>query len=279
MWPTSYPGMEFQTTRFEAPKEWEIVDLISDLHLQATNKNTFDAWSDYMINTTANAVFILGDLFETWIGDDVLDPISSNDHTKFIFEAKCAEILRETAKKRSIFFMRGNRDFLIGESFSKHCDVTLLNTPTLFEFSGQLYLLSHGDEMCLDDQDYQDFRKKVRSPSWQKKFLSQTLDKRNSIALELRSRSREIQKNKIDFIDVDENFANLCLDETTAQILIHGHTHQPADHQLLKERIRIVLSDWDLDAQPPRGEVLRLQQVKSRIAIHRISLSQSKSIT
>lgn len=105
------------------------------------------------------------------------------------------------------------------------------------------------------------------------------MDKRNSIALELRSRSREIQKNKIDFIDVDENFANLCLDETTAQILIHGHTHQPADHQLLKERIRIVLSDWDLDAQPPRGEVLRLQQVKSRIAIHRISLSQSKSIT
>lgn len=236
-----------------APTHWHKLDFISDLHLQASEPATFSAWQDFMQTTPADAVFILGDLFEVWVGDDVIAADQAAG-----FEARCAQVLRAASQRLAIFFLHGNRDFLLGAAFAKASSLTLLNDPTVLDFAGQRWLLSHGDALCLDDTDYMQFRTQVRSPVWQQIFLDQPLAQRQEVARALRMQSELRKRSTVTYVDLDEQASCDWLHTAQATTLIHGHTHKPADHDLPQGLRRITLSDWDAAATPPRAEVLRL---------------------
>ncbi|HSI52993.1 MAG TPA: UDP-2,3-diacylglucosamine diphosphatase [Ramlibacter sp.] len=236
-------------TELQAPLSWRTADFISDLHLEAGEPETFEAWRRYMAATPADAVFILGDLFEVWVGDDAAAAPG--------FASDCAAVLKAAAAVRPVFFMHGNRDFLVGDGFLRSCNVTLLPDPTVFGFAGRRWLLTHGDALCLADTDYMKFRDLVRSPGWQRDFLAQPLAQRQAIAREIRGESESRKRKATVYADVDEAFALAWLEAADAQAMIHGHTHKPADHAL-GQGGRTVLSDWDAAAHPPRLEALRL---------------------
>jgi UDP-2,3-diacylglucosamine hydrolase len=244
----------------QAPAPWRAADVISDLHLQAADPDTFEAWRGYMRETPADAVFILGDLFDVWVGDDAAAEPG--------FAADCAAVLQATAGRIAVFFMHGNRDFLVGDGFLQACRTTLLPDPTVLGFAGRRWLLTHGDALCMADTDYLRFRDEVRSPSWQREFLSKPLQQRQAIARDLRRQSEERKRLGVPYTDVDSAAAASWLDAADAQVLIHGHTHQPADHAL-GERQRTVLSDWDAASTPPRLQALRL----SAAGVERVALS------
>jgi len=244
-----------------APAGWHTVDLLSDLHLQAGEPATFEAWRGYMETTPADAIFILGDLFEVWIGDDAAALPG--------FEAQCAEVLRSTAQRRPVFFMHGNRDFLLGPAFAAACGMALLADPTVLALHGERWLLSHGDELCLEDHEYLQFRAQVRSPNWQQAFLARPLEERRAVARSMRAQSED-RKRSPDMVwaDVDPDAAREWLRRADARTLIHGHTHRPAEHDLGDGLRRIVLSDWDMAAHPPRAQLLCL----SVAGAHRVDL-------
>ena len=250
--------------RFEelaAPSHWRTVDFISDLHLQASEPATVAVWQHYLQTTQADALFILGDLFEVWVGDDaLLEPGS--------FEAQGCAALKAAAQRLPVYFMHGNRDFLAGPAFLAHCGVTGLTDPTVLSFESQRYLLSHGDLLCLDDVDYQRFRVQARSEAWQTQFLSQPLATRRAQARGIRQESEARKQSGATYADVDGPAAIAWLQAAQAHTLIHGHTHRPANHALAPGLQRIVLSDWDAAALPPRVETLRL----SRAGLERIPL-------
>ncbi|MDP3762118.1 MAG: UDP-2,3-diacylglucosamine diphosphatase [Ramlibacter sp.] len=232
-----------------APAPWRTVDFISDLHLQAAEPGTFEAWRRYMAQTPADAIFILGDLFEVWVGDDAAGEPG--------FLADCASVLQAAASRAPVFFMHGNRDFLVGEGFLQACRTTLLPDPTVLDFAGKRWLLTHGDALCLDDTEYMRFREQVRSREWQREFLARPLAQRQAIARQLREQSESRKRSGIDYADVDGPATLAWLEAADAHAMIHGHTHKPADHPLAG-RLRTVLSDWDAVAAPPRLEALRL---------------------
>ncbi|MEN9996263.1 MAG: UDP-2,3-diacylglucosamine hydrolase [Pseudomonadota bacterium] len=237
---------------FEAPEHWRTVDFISDLHLQDKDLATFQVWQRYMQSTTADAVFVLGDLFEVWVGDDAAP--------KHRFLQQCASVLKDCASKRHVGFMRGNRDFLVGLDFLKSCGVHNLQDPTALHFASQHWLLSHGDEGCLDDTNYQAFRSMVRQADWQHQFLAKPLEEREEIARQLRAQSQQHKNDSASvYADVDEAWAIAALELSHSTCLLHGHTHRPADHVLsMSSNLqRRVLSDWDVQSTKPRAEVLR----------------------
>ena len=244
-----------------APSDWRMVDFLSDVHLDASEVATFNAWANHLNTTPANALFILGDLFEVWIGDDTQDP----------FHLQCMEVLRTTAKRIPVFFMCGNRDFLVGSDWLQFTDVQGLQDPCVLELAKQKILLSHGDALCIDDTDYMTFRQQVRSNAWQEAFLAKPLSERQQIAKDLRTQSKARQQTQTDYVDVDTNTARVWLHENDCKLLIHGHTHRPATHDLGDGLSRMVLSDWEALATPPRLEVLRWTQDTQRFA--RISLN------
>ena len=135
---------------------------------------------------------------------------------------------------------------------------TLLQDPTTLVFNQQRWLLSHGDALCLGDVDYMLFRKEVRSPKWQQDFLARPMAERQAIATALRTQSEARKQTGVAYADVDAACARTWLLAAGAEVLIHGHTHKPAAHDLGDGLSRIVLSDWDAAAQPRRAEVLRL---------------------
>ena len=230
--------------------DWQTVDFISDLHLRGSEPATFNAWQHYMQSTPADAVFILGDLFEVWVGDDVLQEQG--------FEHQCAEVIRQTAQRAPVFFMHGNRDFLVGDALMAACNATLLADPTVLTFQGQRWLLSHADALCTGDVDYMQFRQQVRSEVWQQNFLARPLAVRQTLARGLRQQSEALKVPNTDCADVDTNDARRWLQLANACTLIHGHTHRPATHDLGDGLQRVVLSDWDADAMPARAQTLRL---------------------
>jgi UDP-2,3-diacylglucosamine hydrolase len=235
----------------DAPPQWGCVDFISDLHLHAADTATFTAWSRYLHDTTADAVFILGDLFEVWVGDDATsDPAS--------FEARCTQVIAEAAARRPVYIMHGNRDFLMGLQLMAACGAQLLPDPCVLVFAGERWLLTHGDALCLDDLPYQEFRASVRSAAWQQAFLAKSLAERQQIARALRDQSEAHKAVETQYADVDSPAAIALLREANARHMIHGHTHRPGHHDLGKNLERTVLSDWDLQAQTPRAEVLRI---------------------
>jgi UDP-2,3-diacylglucosamine hydrolase len=233
-----------------APPGWRTADFISDLHLQASEPGTFDAWRAYMRTTQADAVFILGDLFEVWVGDDAAREPS--------FEADCAAVLKATAARIAVFLMHGNRDFLLGPALMQATGATLLDDPTVLTLHSRRWLLTHGDALCLGDTGYLAFRAEVRSAHWQRTFLARPLPERKAVARGLREESEARKRSSAPSYDVDEAAATAWLVAAGSATMIHGHTHRPADHRLPGGLRRIVLSDWDAAAEPPRLQVLRV---------------------
>ncbi len=235
-----------------APTAWRSIDFISDLHLAEDTPFAFAAWHGYLLNTRADAVFILGDLFEAWVGDDAR-------HEGF--ERRAAGVLTEAAARRPLFFMVGNRDFLLGHEMLAACGVTRLADPSVLLAFGERALLTHGDAWCLADADYLAFRLKVRDPAWQAQVLARPLAERRLLARSLRSESeRSAAEHTGEWADVDRPTALACLANCRATTLVHGHTHRPATETMAPGVVRHVLTDWELDhARPPRAEVLRWQ--------------------
>ena len=272
---TADPTTGVSSSVLVAPVNWREIDFISDLHLQDDEPATFSAWQNFMQNTPSEAVFILGDLFEVWVGDDVIEtaPIGSMGldkggfRAKTTFEDRCVEVLNSASKRLDIFFIHGNRDFLLSTTFAKASGITLLNDPTCLEFAGKKWLLSHGDALCLDDTEYLAFRAQVRGNEWKQNFLAKPHQERQALARLLRNQSELRKSSGVAYADVDEAEAIKWLLANQAEILIHGHTHRPADHLLngylpnpthAQPLQRLVLSDWDAAAKPPRAEILRL---------------------
>jgi UDP-2,3-diacylglucosamine hydrolase len=210
---------------------------IADLHLHPARPEHSRALIDFcQQRVNANdELYILGDLFETWIGDDV----------GIITYADVIDCLKQlTDSGTKVFFMAGNRDFLIGQGFSHATGITLLLDPTLVNFDNQNVLLMHGDTLCTDDHDYQQFRSLVRSLNWQTDFLSKTPALRMQQATDYRQQSQAMTAIKSnDIMDVNlDTVAQVMLDHQV-NLLIHGHTHRPKVHHL-EQGERIVLGDW-----------------------------------
>ncbi len=239
-------------TPWQAPADWRAVDVISDLHLWPQAPRTFNAWAAWMAQTDADALFILGDLFEVWIGDDTRSEP---------FAQRCIEVLQSFSRTRPLYFICGNRDFLVGDALLADCGMRALPDPIRLDVLGQSLLLSHGDALCLADVDYQRFRQQVRQADWQRSFLARPVEERAGIARAIRSESQGRKEARPDpglWADVDADAARRWLRAAGAQTLVHGHTHRPGQHDLGEGLQRIVLSDWDCDADEPRAEVLRL---------------------
>lgn len=235
----------------DAPAHWQAIEFISDLHLGPATPRTFDAWARYLRDTQADAVYMLGDVFEVWVGDDAANEAGC-------FERQCADVLREAAARRTIGFMAGNRDFLLGPSLLEQLGLQGLPDPLLLRAFGQSLLLTHGDLLCTADTAYQGFRKQVRSEAWQSAFLARPLAERRALAQQMRDASRDAQRQLPPSMwsDVDDAEASQWLAQVQSTALLHGHTHKPAVHRLAQGQ-RYVLSDWDFDAPAPRGDVIR----------------------
>ena len=238
--------------QLDAPTRWKTLDFVSDLHLQDSSPRTVHGFIDYLDKTPADAVFVLGDLLEYWIGDDwIEDP---QDAHRLCFDA-----LARAGARLNLYIMRGNRDFLMGPRVMRHCQAQDLPDPTTLVFAGQRIVLSHGDGLCTGDTRYQEFRKLSRSSAWQHDFLSEPLAGRKDRMLGMRAQSEANKKASTTFFDVDKRAALALLQSCQSNTLVHGHTHRPDCHALSAQHVRWVLSDWDLDAATPRASVLRLR--------------------
>jgi UDP-2,3-diacylglucosamine hydrolase len=241
-------------TQVLADPAWQRIDFISDIHLDEAEPQTFAAWAHYMAHTAADALFILGDLFEVWIGDDNPDA----------FVQRCTAALQSTAQRLPVYFVCGNRDFLVGADFFARTGVRPLHDPTVLDTGTARFLLSHGDALCLDDHDYLAFRAQVRHPAWQAEFLAKPLAERQAIARHIRGQSEARKQSHTDYADVDTAAAIAWLHAAQAQVMIHGHTHHPAEHNFGQGLQRWVLSDWHANSTPPRLEVLQWQRPQAQ---------------
>ena len=238
-----------------APADWRRIDFLSDLHLSPDTPGTLAALVQHLAETAADAVFLLGDIFEVWIGDDArFDP----------FEAQCVALLREASTRRALYFMAGNRDFLLGPDMLADCGMTRLADPTILNAFGQRLLLTHGDALCLEDKPYQAFRAQVRSPQWQAAMLARPLAERRAIGQQMRAASKAQQAGQELWADLDAEVCRHWLQAAGCTTMVHGHTHRPREHDLGDGMRRHVLSDWDFDAPSPRGDVLRLRHAGLR---------------
>ena len=211
---------------------------ISDIHLSEDAPHLTNAFKAFLNESkeTCTLLFILGDLFEIWIGDDYTNS----------FNQEIKKILNDfTSGGPETFFIHGNRDFLIGEDFANEVGISILSDPYTIDVNGLKVILSHGDFLCTDDIDYMNFRNKVRSEEWQKNFLSKSIDERNDIANSLRSDSRDATSEKsLETTDVNLNTVNNFIRGNKPDIFIHGHTHRPKIHEHNSTK-RVVLGDWD----------------------------------
>lgn len=227
---------------------------ISDLHLCHSRPAITHSFIQFLQSTAlaAKALYILGDLFEYWPGDDAI----THPHFQTITNA----LKHATDAGLAIFIMHGNRDFLIGKSFADYTGVTLLNDPTKISFFGKKIVLSHGDALCTDDTAYQEFRAEVRTNAWQAQFLAQSLEARVAYIEKIRQTSEQAKSTKsMAIMDVNSKaVAALFQQFPLANTIIHGHTHRPKQHmQQLGNRIceRWVLGDWY-----EQGSCLKLEQ-------------------
>jgi UDP-2,3-diacylglucosamine hydrolase len=216
---------------------------ISDLHLCDTRPAITSAFNDFLTNTAsqANALFILGDLFEYWPGDDC---VAAGHYANTI-----AGLRKLTQSGVAVFFMHGNRDFLIGETFAQASGSRLLPDPCHTTLYGTPVLMSHGDILCTDDLAYQQFRQQVRQSDWQTEFLGKPLFERIAIIEQLRVASnREKSVKSMAIMDVNQDaVSRLLTDYAYPPTLIHGHTHRPGVHQYEIDGhhcTRWVLGDW-----------------------------------
>ncbi|WP_150559252.1 UDP-2,3-diacylglucosamine diphosphatase [Pandoraea bronchicola] len=257
---------------------------ISDLHLSPALPRTVQVFEDFLRGPAreASILFILGDLFEYWIGDDMLDvdtpartnPASRANRTNVdpappasaaspateplgAFARRMTAAMAElSASGVPIAVMRGNRDFLLGERFARAAGAVMLDDPCVFSFLGQALVLSHGDQLCTDDVGYQRFRRVAHSPLGKAFFLTLPLRLRMAIANRIRRRSAAKGAHRMAYADANANAIAALLDAAGERTLVHGHTHRPARHADGR-RARWVLPDWEFDIAPPRGGYLQ----------------------
>ena len=217
---------------------------ISDLHLDESRPHTTALFQSFIEKLKENdpktELYILGDLFESWIGDDYENELHN--------EMK-ATLKSLTGSGIKVFFLYGNRDFLIGEEFLSETGVELLIDPFLLRSNGKTILLTHGDQMCIDDVEYQTFRTIVRNPDWQKDFLNFPISKRLKIAGETKDASKQSKQEKsMEIMDVNEEEVLRVFKQHGVNTMIHGHTHRPMIHELKIDGSlcsRYVLGDWN----------------------------------
>ena len=225
---------------------------ISDLHLEESRPDITEAFLGFLDGKASGVdqLYILGDFFEAWIGDDERTPLQEQIATAL-------RKLRDSGTR--IFLMHGNRDFLIGQDFCDRAGATLLDDPTVIDLYGTPTLLMHGDSLCTADVEYQKFRANMRNPQWQQMILQRPLKDRQQMARQLREISMAKNQGKEEFImDVTPEEVVKHLETHGVQRMIHGHTHRPAVHELTANGSpakRIVLGDWDknvwwLEAEP-----------------------------
>lgn len=219
---------------------------ISDLHLDAELPATTRGFQHFIAKAQGcDALYILGDFFEVWVGDD-----DRNVLTDTIAQA----LATLAASGSKIYLMHGNRDFLLGREYAERCGAQLMQEGTVVDCYGQKAVLLHGDSLCTRDVDYMKFRKMVRAERWQNDFLERSLVERHMIAQQTRQQSREKSSMKAsDIMDVTPQQVLELLQEKQVNIMIHGHTHRPAVHTIRlpepindrSDAVRIVLGSWD----------------------------------
>lgn len=214
---------------------------ISDLHLHESRPEITRAFFDFLHTQAVGAekLYILGDFFDAWIGDD--DDSALNTEV-------AQELKKLSNSGTDIFLMHGNRDFLLGENFAERAGAKMVDEGTIIDLYGHPTLILHGDQLCISDQQYIAFRKQVRSPQWQQQILAQPLAARRILAAQLREKSQEMNSLKAeDILDVTESEVVQVMKDANVKRLIHGHTHRPARHPLQidgESAERIVLGDW-----------------------------------
>ena len=215
--------------------------LISDLHLDAANPAIGEQFLAFLGGEArqADALYILGDLFESWVGDDDPDP----------YKATIKEALRTfTDSSIPTYVMHGNRDFMLGERFAAETGVQMLADPVVHEIAGRPVILSHGDALCTDDVAYQALRSMTRDPDWQAMMLEKSLEERLAFAAEARRQSKAYAMQVTeDIADVNQQAVEELMREFSTLTLLHGHTHRPAVHDFSvdgRAAQRIVLGDW-----------------------------------
>jgi UDP-2,3-diacylglucosamine hydrolase len=214
---------------------------ISDLHLAEERPATTQRFERFLAQAVpgADALYILGDLFEYWPGDDGLT---------LDFPARIAGMLRTAARATPAFFMHGNRDFMVASRFCAETGVRLIPDPTVVDLYGERALLMHGDTLCTGDHAYLAFRAQVRDPAWQAAALTRSLEERVALARGMRSQSEGAKEGKGEAImDVAPEAVERALVAAGSRLLIHGHTHRPARHELEaggRTCVRWVLPDW-----------------------------------
>ncbi|MBP5981237.1 MAG: UDP-2,3-diacylglucosamine diphosphatase [Halomonas sp.] len=222
--------------------------LVADMHLSSDTPEINQGFYRYLDQTAqgANALYILGDLFDAWIGDDLLDtqhPLSAVAH-------EVIQRLRQLSDNgTAIYLMHGNRDFLLGDRFINACQASLLSDVQEVELEGLPVALLHGDSLCTRDEAYMAFRQQSRNPEWQAQILALPFEQRLELAKSLRSQSGDANANKAEAImDVTQKEVVALMERFGITIMIHGHTHRPKVHDLTVEDVpakRFVLGDWD----------------------------------
>jgi UDP-2,3-diacylglucosamine hydrolase len=214
---------------------------VSDVHLDACAPEATRQFLEFLQHeaAAAEALYILGDLFEAWVGDDDAEPGN---------ERVCRALQTLTASGVACFVLHGNRDFLLGSGFSQRSGCQLLPDPIITELDGEPALLTHGDALCTDDHAYQELRTIVRAPQWQRRFLALPRARRELLANEARAGSRRHTARTVpDIMDVNAGAVATALRAARVRRLIHGHTHRPAVHELEVDGVpaqRIVLGAW-----------------------------------
>ncbi len=220
---------------------------LSDLHLQSAHAHTAAAFYAFLQERAlaAQELYLLGDLFEYWAGDDDLsDPFHQ-------IVAEAIEAISAAGVK--VYWIAGNRDFLVGQAFADAAGLSLLAEPHVATIGGQRVTLVHGDAECTGDLTYMAFRSQVRDPAWQAQFLAMPLAQRKAIIAGMREGSKAAHTTKsYELMDVTPAAIDALFAATGSDIIIHGHTHRPALHSAGGKR-RYVLPDWEVDADPPRG--------------------------
>ncbi|MFM8466946.1 MAG: UDP-2,3-diacylglucosamine diphosphatase [Oxalobacteraceae bacterium] len=237
---------EAKSTTAKAQPE-TVALFVSDLHLQASMPRTTEAFFRFLRTeaTQTSCLYLLGDIFEYWAGDDDLQTP---------FNRSVCDALRTLSEAGvRLYWIAGNRDFLVGSTFAAEAGLTLLQEPQIIDIAGQNVLLVHGDAQCIDDTAYMSFRAQVRHPEWQQSFLTKPLAERKTLIEGMREGSRAAQQEKsMEIMDVNLPEIERLFSAYDVKQIIHGHTHRPGVHETAGG-VRYVLPDWDCEGEVVRG--------------------------